>query len=106
CRPFLHVPCIHLHLPPFPTRRSSDLIVTHINSGTVSIMRVSRLYWCRTRRCWACRRRITLSLSAVIQLTLNQIQRIVQNHNRIRSEEHTSELQSRFDLVCCLLLEK
>src|SRR5699024_11324474 len=24
----------------------------------------------------------------------------------IRSEEHTSELQSRFDLVCCLLLEK
>src|SRR5699024_12676576 len=25
---------------------------------------------------------------------------------RIRSEEHTSELQSRFDLVCSLLLEK
>src|SRR5438105_8884371 len=24
----------------------------------------------------------------------------------IRSEEHTSELQSRVDLVCCLLLEK
>src|SRR5699024_12393143 len=27
------------------------------------------------------------------------------NHSR-RSEEHTSELQSRFDLVCRLLLEK
>src|SRR5699024_11976006 len=26
--------------------------------------------------------------------------------NEIRSEEHTSELQSRFDLVCRLLLEK
>src|SRR5699024_12485888 len=26
--------------------------------------------------------------------------------NYIRSEEHTSELQSRFDLVCRLLLEK
>src|SRR5699024_12062236 len=26
--------------------------------------------------------------------------------NRDRSEEHTSELQSRFDLVCRLLLEK
>src|SRR5699024_11369642 len=26
--------------------------------------------------------------------------------NQIRSEEHTSELQSRFDLVCRLLLEK
>src|SRR5207249_12231501 len=27
-------------------------------------------------------------------------------HGRERSEEHTSELQSRFDLVCRLLLEK
>src|SRR5207249_9239724 len=26
--------------------------------------------------------------------------------NGVRSEEHTSELQSRFDLVCRLLLEK
>src|SRR6266704_4573048 len=26
--------------------------------------------------------------------------------HRVRSEEHTSELQSRFDLVCRLLLEK
>src|SRR5438067_13397045 len=26
--------------------------------------------------------------------------------SRLRSEEHTSELQSRFDLVCRLLLEK
>src|SRR5438067_6553646 len=26
--------------------------------------------------------------------------------NALRSEEHTSELQSRFDLVCRLLLEK
>src|SRR5699024_11633881 len=27
-------------------------------------------------------------------------------YHEIRSEEHTSELQSRFDLVCRLLLEK
>src|SRR5438067_10760739 len=27
-------------------------------------------------------------------------------HRCLRSEEHTSELQSRFDLVCRLLLEK
>src|SRR2546422_8141570 len=27
-------------------------------------------------------------------------------HLRVRSEEHTSELQSRLHLVCCLLLEK
>src|SRR5699024_11326762 len=30
----------------------------------------------------------------------------VPNTRRKRSEEHTSELQSRFDLVCRLLLEK
>src|SRR5699024_11264971 len=30
----------------------------------------------------------------------------VQYHGEKRSEEHTSELQSRFDLVCRLLLEK
>src|SRR5207249_7134536 len=30
---------------------------------------------------------------------------IVEHANVIRSEEHTSELQSRFDLVCRLLLE-
>src|SRR5699024_12008195 len=29
---------------------------------------------------------------------------VIQNY--LRSEEHTSELQSRFDLVCRLLLEK
>ena len=36
---------------------------------------------------------------------------VVRNHgymvyDTLRSEEHTSELQSRFDLVCRLLLEK
>src|SRR5699024_11661060 len=28
------------------------------------------------------------------------------NANKLKTEEHTSELQSRFDLVCRLLLEK
>src|SRR5437868_12041914 len=31
---------------------------------------------------------------------------LIPNEWRERSEEHTSELQSRFDLVCRLLLEK
>src|SRR5699024_12278466 len=31
---------------------------------------------------------------------------VVKRSKQIRSEEHTSELQSRFDLVCRLLLEK
>src|SRR5207249_12282082 len=32
--------------------------------------------------------------------------RVIINRTKSRSEEHTSELQSRFDLVCRLLLEK
>src|SRR5438067_4063529 len=40
----------------------------------------------------------SLSWSAVIRCRLKL--------DPIRSEEHTSELQSRFDLVCRLLLEK
>src|SRR5438067_5827858 len=31
---------------------------------------------------------------------------VLSSHQSLRSEEHTSELQSRFDLVCRLLLEK
>src|SRR5207249_6000489 len=31
---------------------------------------------------------------------------VLHRERRTRSEEHTSELQSRFDLVCRLLLEK
>src|SRR5207249_10157814 len=62
----------------------------------------------RSSECWAwvpsqgghsCQRRESTpdrpqSLSSVLKL------------GRTRSEEHTSELQSRFDLVCRLLLEK
>src|SRR5699024_12779613 len=33
-------------------------------------------------------------------------ERLLKLREKMRSEEHTSELQSRFDLVCRLLLEK
>src|SRR2546428_6197035 len=35
-----------------------------------------------------------------------QVEALDDHHVRARSEEHTSELQSRSDLVCRLLLEK
>src|SRR5699024_12740294 len=42
-----------------------------------------------------------------ISLPCNILKRRGHKHGRLmRSEEHTSELQSRFDLVCRLLLEK
>src|SRR5699024_12656722 len=34
------------------------------------------------------------------------LQKFMIRFERLRSEEHTSELQSRFDLVCRLVLEK
>src|SRR5438105_5269874 len=38
--------------------------------------------------------------------TTHNLDRALKLSDRIRSEEHTSELQSRVDLVCRLLLEK
>src|SRR5699024_12027474 len=46
----------------------------------------------------------TTSISASMYLPI--LSRKVAPSNICRSEEHTSELQSRFDLVCRLLLEK
>src|SRR5699024_12881842 len=52
-----------------------------------------------------------LTLEKISQgaLCVGNIENTQANHGsvvRVRSEEHTSELQSRFDLVCRLLLEK
>src|SRR5699024_11311640 len=43
-------------------------------------------------------------MPAAMQAKLQHIWRTLEQ--QVRSEEHTSELQSRFDLVCRLLLEK
>src|SRR5699024_1036521 len=43
---------------------------------------------------------------ALIRYEGEEIGYLGEVHPQVRSEEHTSELQSRFDLVCRLLLEK
>src|SRR5207247_7645184 len=48
---------------------------------------------------------ISVLLEAATQKNLN-VSRGCRRHGVPRSEEHTSELQSRVDLVCRLLLEK
>src|SRR5699024_12156056 len=53
---------------------------------------------------WLSRKEITV-IRPLIYLTERDIKGAV-NREGLRSEEHTSELQSRFDLVCRLLLEK
>src|SRR2546421_7296094 len=79
----------------FPTRRSSDLDRGHpamtLNLGT------------RRVRCLA----LVLALCGVVGVVAAGAQMTgPPSEEKRRSEEHTSELQSRSDLVCRLLLEK
>src|SRR5699024_5642176 len=46
-----------------------------------------------------------VSVETAMQIMNQILSAIATAHNNERSEEHTSELQSRFDLVCRLLLE-
>src|SRR5206468_10339647 len=89
---FFYRPGPHLHLHSFPTRRSSDLPTDHHRVpdprlGGGSAVRADRQPG-----------------------VLRQDRRGAEHRRRTpgwrRSEEHTSELQSRSDLVCRLLLEK
>src|SRR5206468_11313419 len=89
-------------LPPFPTRRSSDLgHAAQADSPRRSPGRAAA-------RRQEGERHPALSVLIVrcsIEETTNKL--IGRNETRTdRSEEHTSELQSRSDLVCRLLLEK
>src|SRR5207249_8737609 len=90
----------HRDLPSFPTRRSSDL-ADQFTSNWLGIVFVSAIPFGITGGVISDRlgRKIFVYLSGAAQ-SLVAIVFIV------RSEEHTSELQSRFDLVCRLLLEK
>src|SRR5699024_12458407 len=71
----------------FPTRRSSDLGSISQNQNNGDRLLCGNLC---SLRVWLC----------------GLLHRHVPVPGHSRSEEHTSELQSRFDLVCRLLLEK
>src|SRR5690606_40975243 len=84
CHPYLHS---------FPTRRSSDLLVNCLSTPAPSTRADSYNssgIWRRPAR------KITIGEPKVHTFRIT----------RVRSEEHTSELQSRENLVCRLLLEK
>src|SRR5690606_42124771 len=82
-----------LDLPSFPTRRSSDLG----SRSVLSFLRADRGSDSRSRS--ACR-------SGVRPKSECLRRRFPDARDLRRSEEHTSELQSRENLVCRLLLEK
>src|SRR5690606_40489336 len=78
----------HRDLHSFPTRRSSDLMRTLILEGAIPDAAL---------------------LASVLLLgeAIRSRRRLARAHDLLlRSEEHTSELQSRENLVCRLLLEK
>src|SRR5699024_11841648 len=87
----------------FPTRRSSDLLdeqskkAVTIKFIELDIVNAKQL------------RLDPLIIHQLEELIKNEIGHLIGEDVQfrfLRSEEHTSELQSRFDLVCRLLLEK
>src|SRR5206468_10796590 len=84
---FFHVPAAHPALPSFPTRRSSDL-ADHRRRHHDDLAQIGG---------------VGKDLLIAGQIGGEDDQSVRLSG---RSEEHTSELQSRSDLVCRLLLEK
>src|SRR5206468_4807827 len=90
-------------LPSFPTRRSSDLTTGHANSGLGQSW-IGEAFPAKPQRLQP----------DVAQPPLQGDEQVgppspvfrFDGRRKFRSEEHTSELQSRSDLVCRLLLEK
>src|SRR5690606_41803252 len=95
----------HRELHPFPTRRSSDL-----RSACCTTRRTCSPHPTRPRA--GCRSRwATTRTSGTTGASRNCVARsrgrnTFRSPVASRSEEHTSELQSRENLVCRLLLEK
>src|SRR5207249_10775827 len=77
----------HPYLHSFPTRRSSDLLS---GMGFPVLERAA----------------LRTAHATAKPYDRKTARRSARSLGRCRSEEHTSELQSRFDLVCRLLLEK
>src|SRR5207249_11497415 len=100
---FLHFPAPPPDLHSFPTRRSSDLGLPQRARASPQLgRRPDRTRKFPTDRREARRHRDRGCGRAMRSLLVIATRFFLP----ARSEEHTSELQSRFDLVCRLLLEK
>src|SRR5699024_11287400 len=92
----------HRSLPPFPTRRSSDLNTKFLlNALALNVADFARLFPNMAGQTFAFEDTGTWMTDWTLFFWAWWIA-----FASFRSEEHTSELQSRFDLVCRLLLEK
>src|SRR5438094_6953398 len=86
----------HRHLHSFPTRRSSDL----------SLRRVAQLRYLRPDLEIVPLRGNVPTRVQKVKAGRDGLDAALLARAGLRSEEHTSELQSPYDLVCRLLLEK
>src|SRR5690606_41508243 len=100
-------PAHPLDLPSFPTRRSSDLILECIQQEPEL---GAGLFLINTQDTEHFLLHLLIvdtdGTAAQLSAVKNHIVGARQRRSRVRSEEHTSELQSRENLVCRLLLEK
>src|SRR5690606_42029000 len=92
----------HQDPPPFPTRRSSDLSSIASIAGMLGAILVGAV----TGNADAVPGIIAMGQGVAMQQQINFTRMEEHEADRVRSEEHTSELQSRENLVCRLLLEK
>src|SRR5207249_7128967 len=93
----------HTVLHSFPTRRSSDLRFQNNLLTSTTVVDIAMTLAARSGK-------FPLSVALVMVApspvaTSSCLPKWTYSET-MRSEEHTSELQSRFDLVCRLLLEK
>src|SRR5690606_41153973 len=98
---------VRRHLPSFPTRRSSDLGPRSIDypfySQVIDYAMADRIFEALLRLGG----NLIIPASFVNILNPPEAELVRRAAARgLRSEEHTSELQSRENLVCRLLLEK
>src|SRR5699024_12328114 len=103
----LHTYRAHQDLHSFPTRRSSDLRQRKKEKQLLrKYFPISRVILRSCTRLWKEIRLPSVSWIRLFMSLFPQRKKTSKSWLTLRSEEHTSELQSRFDLVCRLLLEK
>src|SRR5699024_11267593 len=91
-----------LDLRSLPTRRSSDLWHTILWGLIMALLSISLLLIGGLNVVQTSAVVVAVPVVIIYILLIISLMKWLKN----RSEEHTSELQSRFDLVCRLLLEK
>src|SRR5207253_11068771 len=104
----LYSPPHHRYLHSFPTRRSSDLMLLEKTTDRGQLTTDKIIF-----HCLFCKARLHLKRPVMPAANVIQLRQLLSEKfpglrtraDELRSEEHTSELQSRGHLVCRLLLE-